>query len=130
MSRYLTDEEKRRELALLAQNQNLDPEIVPYLEQINSLQGICTVQSCAGHKRKDGYQDDGHLWLRMSQSVTTSFCNSAVIVAKHPYITRVARLYQSDGQEIVEICFFGQADGKLEASMQFLVSYLGDLQED
>lgn len=44
---------------------NVDPEFIPYLQEINSIEGICTTQSCAGHKR-DKHQDDGHLRFRLS----------------------------------------------------------------
>jgi len=47
---------------------NVDLELIPYLNEINSMEGICTPQSCAGHKR-DKDQDDGHLRFRLSEKM-------------------------------------------------------------
>ncbi|GAI13482.1 unnamed protein product [marine sediment metagenome] len=47
---------------------NVDPEFIPYLQEINSVEGICTTQSCAGHKRGKS-QDDGHLRFRLSEKM-------------------------------------------------------------
>jgi len=44
---------------------NVDLQFIPYLKQINSIEGVCTTQSCTGHKRGK-YQDDGHLRFRLS----------------------------------------------------------------
>ncbi|MBA7636901.1 hypothetical protein ES703_44529 [subsurface metagenome] len=46
----------------------VDSELIPYLNEINSLEGICTTQSCTGHKRGK-HQDDGHLRFRLSEKM-------------------------------------------------------------
>ena len=64
----LSREEKEHWLNFLhdqIKEKNVHLELIPYLNEINSLEGVCTTQSCTGHKRGK-YQDDGHLRFRLS----------------------------------------------------------------
>ncbi len=77
MSRFipLSRIEKEFRLSFLREQiekENVDPEFIPYLKQINSIGGICTTQSCTGHKRNK-HQDDGHLRFRLSDRMMNAF---------------------------------------------------------
>ena len=75
---FLSSNEKEFWLQFLQQQikaKDVDPEFIPYLKQINSLEGICTTQSCTGHK-KGKYQDDGHLRFRLSGRMMKAFRQS------------------------------------------------------
>lgn len=71
----LSRKEKEHHLQYLRQQikeGNMDLKFIPYLNEINSLEGICTTQSCTGHKRGK-YQDDGHLRFRLSERMMNAF---------------------------------------------------------
>jgi hypothetical protein len=80
---FLTEKEKIRHQELFKVEGRvgigpgfLDEEMLPHLDRLNALEGICTVQSCTGHikdntlKREEG---PGCLWLRLSRDMRDSF---------------------------------------------------------
>lgn len=72
---YLTEKEKFGHLKFLAQQikaKHVDPKIIPWLKKINKINGVCTTQSCAGHKRGK-YQDDEHIRFRLSKPMMNIF---------------------------------------------------------
>ena len=72
---------------------NVDLEFIPYLKQINSIEGICTTQSCTGHKRGK-YQDDGHLRFRLSAKMMSAFRRN------------VQKFYECPNIEFVDLRYF------------------------
>lgn len=104
-----------------------DPPIVPWCEELNDVTGICTVQSCCGHKRLDGTFVSGHLWLRLDKEMAARFDMQALALAGASGIERVSRLYSQWGAEVVEIVFLGNERGQLERSMQSILGFLRTL---
>src|SRR4030067_2980542 len=108
LMRYLTSKEKRQiveewERAVAALPESVpdegdergfpDPPIINWCRRINMLNGVCTVQSCAGHRRVDGSLVSGHLWLRLSREMSTQLDRAALSLATQPCIEQVSRLY-------------------------------------
>jgi hypothetical protein len=135
--RYLTPAEKERALREWADYQAetagvvgpgvQDPEIVAWCDKINALDGVCTLQSCAGHHPGEGERWMGVLWLWFDERVALAFWRRAFELAERSGIERVSTIYQPWGQEIVQIEFRGVPDGQLETSMAKLVEFLSSL---
>lgn len=71
-SRYLTAPEKEYVLKQLEEELArgwVDEEIIPYLEELNQIQGVVTTQSCAGHD--DGRV--GYISIRLSERMNELF---------------------------------------------------------
>ena len=101
-----------------------DTDIVPCCDAINALSGICTLQSCAGH-RKGRYQTNGHLWLWMDEVAHARFtANAFLLLNNQDYIDSVDTRFLHDGKEIAFVAFFGNERGKLDASMTFIYGFL------
>ncbi len=144
MTRYLTPEEKRLELAtwreILATVPKagerdggrglVDADIVPWCDRLNEIPGVCTIQSCAGH----GNAVAGHvgspgvLWLRLSQELSAALDADAFrLSARKPYIEQVSRFYASWGKEIASITFAGNERDSLHRSMRLIVAFFRSL---
>lgn len=137
--RYLTESEKAAVIASWeTQCSNLpddmpscgdergypDPPMIQWCRIINQLPGICTIQSCAGHRRADGTLNSGHLWVRLSRDMSARFDEIAMSLAAQPGIEQVSRLYTRWGAEVVSLVFLGNERGHLERSMQTVVQSL------
>lgn len=106
-----------------------DPDIVPWCNRINALQGICTLQSCAGHRDNGNIVTrPGHLWLWMDRLTSKIFDASAFELARHRNVERVERLYTAWGQEIASITFAGNERDRLAESMQAILVFLHELE--
>ena len=142
MNRYLTTEEKVKELAcwerLCAdlppdvpdegdERGFPDPPMISWCAMLNALDGICTMQSCAGHKRADGSLTSGVLWLKLSRNLSARFDCVAFSLAKQPGIEWVSRLYRGYGEEIASIGFQGNDHSTLDKSMSKILKFLSDL---
>ncbi len=135
MNRHLTPAEKTRELARWAEICSTspssgpgtpDPEIVPWCERINELDGICTLQSCAGHL--DGeHGHEGHIWLWLDRDRLNELQDRGIELADRNGIERVSVIYQPWGQEIVEVCFKGVPADRLDSSMGVVLGFLESL---
>lgn len=104
-----------------------DPPMIDWCAALNALDGVCTVQSCAGHKRPDGALDSGHLWLRLDSEMTARFDAKALALANAAGIERVSRLYTKWGAEITEVVFLGNERRHLERSMQSVLGFFRTL---
>lgn len=105
-----------------------DPAILPWCDRLNALRGICTLQSCAGHRHNDGSLSSGHLWLWLSPDVARAFRTRAFQLAKRsPPIERVYTLYADWGQEIADVRFAGNERGLLAESMELIFAFFSDL---
>ena len=93
-----------------------------------ALPGICTVQSCSGH-RKNGSLHSGHLWLRLDDITSRAFDRAAFRLSANPHIEQVARLYSAWGEEITSITFAGNERNLLTESLQAIVNFFRSLQQ-
>lgn len=96
----------------------LDPGIKPYLDRINDLDGLVTLQSCKGHIRHRTI-DNGHLWIRPSEVWSVWFDLNVGELICHRNMERVAKLYEWYENSvapivILEIWFKGAAHGEGE----------------
>lgn len=99
-----------------------DAEMVPWCLRLNRLPGICTLQSCAGHKRGKRHTS-GHLWLRLDRRTSRAFDARASELAKQSGIESVSVLYRADGQTIASVFFQGNERGRLAVSMRTICSF-------
>jgi hypothetical protein len=140
--RYLTDRAKAEVLAewerLKANPRPLgapggrglpDPEIIPYVDALNALEGVCTLQSCCGHTddRSRGVDAPGHLWLWLSEAMSREFDRRAFVLAGKPYVECVERMYSEWGQEIASITFAGAERDLLPESGQSIIRFFHSL---
>lgn len=111
-----------------------DPEIYNLCDRLNALSGVCTLQSCAGHKMEEagGYQLPGHLWLWLGFSMSRLFQNRVYELAEHyPLIEEIKVLHRNlpgEGpREIVDIVFQGQERGNLYQSAELIAAFFEEL---
>lgn len=140
--RWLTPEEKAREVGAwdAVKGQDVpedsggrgfpDPDMVPWCDRLNALPGVCTVQSCAGHRRADGYMSSGHLWVRLDEGMAQAFDRRALDLAAHDYIEEVARVYKPWGAEVASITFAGNERNLLPTSMGTILRFFATLAEE
>ena len=106
-----------------------DEAIVPWCKLINHIPGICTLQSCTGHRRANGYVETGHLWLKLSETMALRFYKKAMNLSAQHCIERVSTIYSAWGSEIVEIVFHGSERSTLDLdhSLTTILRFLQDL---
>ncbi len=142
--RYLSVEGKQENLAEWNQAKSLatpenkrelgghgypDPDMIPWCDQLNTIPGVCTLQSCAGHgSAQEGYvASPGHLWILLDRELTKRFRARAFELAVRQEIERVSTLYSSWGQEIALIVFAGNERDSLDKSMRTILRFLYSL---
>lgn len=105
-----------------------DPDMVEWCEALNSIPGVCTVQSCAGHVEPGGVLASAHLWLRLDPAMSRAFDADAFrLAARVAHIEQVARVYAPWGKEIASITFAGNERDSLRPSMRLIVAFLRSL---
>lgn len=134
MNRYLTSGLKqsilppweREKVNSLGRHGSPDLEIIPLCDALNALPGVCTLQSCAGHKEGSRFIC-GHLWLVLDESTSHAFEQRAFELAYHENIEWLSKVYSSWGQEVVCIEFLGNERGLLQASMEIILRFFESL---
>lgn len=118
-----------------------DPEIFEWCDKINTIEGVCTLQSCAGHRCSQAlhcahcgaytaggvgawpeHAWSGQLWLWLDEVQSRMFHEHALELAAHPLIEKVSVFYHVEGKEIVDIVFKGT--DQLDASMTIISQFL------
>ena len=140
MARYLTAGEKTRRLAEWEslRSQPLpdgdcggrgypDPDIFPLCDYLNALPGVCTLQSCAGHRSREGLISSAHLWLKLDRTSARRFKKNAFVLAGDDHIERLGLSYMPDEGEVVEIIFKGNERGMLVDSALPIASFFEDI---
>ncbi len=131
---FLTDREKADHLTRWSELRgctsnptapgNPDPAIFLLTNALNALDGVCTVQSCAGHRRGQAI-DAAHIWLRTSAPVFNAMLRSAPQLVEHDEIEELAVRYgRTASGPIIEIIFAGSERGCLEQSSAILLDYV------
>lgn len=120
-----------------------DPEIYDWVDKLNALSRVCTLQSCAGHKctptlmcsscmRNEfdaawpTHTWNGQLWLWLDKPLSHWFHHNALTLAASPLIEKLTVLYHVEGREIVDIVFRGAGTDELDASMKQILSFFED----
>lgn len=103
-----------------------DAEILPLCNKLNEIPGVCTLQSCAGHKRAR-YRESAHLWLWLSEDLSREFDAQAFAFASEEGIEAVKRRYTPWGQEVTMITFAGKERSGLERSADTIASFFDRL---
>lgn len=108
-----------------------DPEVFPLTDQINNIDGVCTIQSCSGHISKDLIEGEpclwnGQLWLRLSEPMMhrAVACIYDLTYCR-PNIERVQVIFDRDG-DVLDISFVGlnKDAASLEESGRIIVDFL------
>lgn len=105
-----------------------DPDMIPWCEKINSIHGVCTLQSCAGHK--GDYEIPGHLWIWLREDLAELFHRRAPVLAQYQLIERLSTVYTSGGREVAVITFAGNNRDLLSESMRVILSFFENLQAE
>jgi len=140
VSRFLTPEEKRdhldtwRRLRADFEHQRRDlegeflggrgyPDLAVYelTDRLNAIDGVCTVQSCAGHRQLAPSDDaeervwNGQVWLRLSEVMMEWFLRSVyTLTTSTPEIERVQLIFDRWGGDVVDIVFQGMNKGPVQ----------------
>ena len=129
-NRYLAPEDKAIELVRLATEEFVEPDLRPWLNRLNKLDGVCTLQSCGGHrfldrenKSDETHIMNGHLWIWLSESVSKIFYTKAFELVQSDSMECVSIMFQSYGREIVSISFKGRARNRMAESLDRIVEF-------
>jgi len=139
--RYLTPEREKEikdefNEILASEPQRLDKEIVPYLIEINGLEGVATVMSCVGHHGDTGcsLRAMGYLLLFLNEEKSKRFYETMDRMTILNSATRIFMRYEWDCTlrrytEKFEITFQGMDCGEeaFRTSMVGIVSFLKSL---
>ena len=146
MNRYLTTEklailklwEEKKKQSIprgdLAGKGWPDPDIIPWCDKLNEIEGLCTLQSCAGHgnKMSNGelhVKSKGILWIWLSESMNKAFYGNVFnSLAKHELMERVRILFSDWGQEIIELSFKGNECNCLDKSINVILNFFKGLE--
>ena len=100
-----------------------DHDILAFCDWLNAFDGIYTLQSCAGHRARDGHvTSQGVLWVRLDCELLQVFRAMACELDRAPCIDRIQSIYARHG-EFVEIIFRGNECGQLRESLAALTSF-------
>lgn len=103
-----------------------DPGILPFCDWLNSFDGVCTLQSCEGHRERMGHvATSGVLWIWFDKKLAEEFRSRAFEIVTPP-IERVSQVY-SGSMEYVEVVFNGTESGQLQESLAILGSFIESL---
>jgi len=135
VSRYLTDEQKCREISHFARMRAdkrppgdlhgrgwPDAAIVPWCDRINALEGVVTLQSCAGHAGDSTYP--GNIWVCFAERPARVAYLAAPVLAACPLIERVRCFWHPNGEEVWEILFHGSERGQFEPSIKQIFAWV------
>lgn len=116
---------------------------MPLVDGLNELEGVCTVQSCCGHRypSPDGDAEtvhSGQVWLRLSEEVSVLLDQHVGRLLASPAIRHVQKLYsypagwdeRSDPRqphEVIDVQFHGEEDGGLAEAQRVILNFFGGL---
>ena len=104
-----------------------DIDILPFCDWLNSFEGICTLQSCAGHPPRKGHGAScGVLWVWLDHEFTNLFRLRVYDLVQNQLIERVSQTYSKWG-EFVDIAFKGNESGHLTESLTALETFFRKL---
>lgn len=150
MTRYLTDDEKTAEVARwLAYRSSPeaqppesisepggmgypDPDIFALTDALNQIDGVLTIQSCAGHLHPGQEADEhamwsGKLWLRLVEPLMALFTERVYELLEQPTIETCERIFLRGVGDIAEVYFQGNDRGKLAESSAVILSFFKGL---
>ncbi len=104
-----------------------DPDIFDLVDNLNKRRGLCTVQSCAGHRDHVGVVRPGHLWLRLSPRLMVRFQRHVDSLILADEIEEVSILYGREVGPVVQIVFEGNERGKLAESKRVMADFFAKL---
>ena len=129
MPRYLTPQQKEKEIVDLLANENMEVELWPFLWRLNRIKGVCTLSSCGGHQ-KDEYKTDGHLFLWLSKAFSETFKLRAFGLLAYEPILSVRTTYGGFGREETEVWFLGRAHQRMQESLDIIVGFFERIAEE
>lgn len=138
---WLTADEKARELSCLVDAiarraagergvGSFDWPMLPWLAALNALPGVCTIQSCCGHRRRTTafVPHDGHVWLRLSRPVAVAVQKMIGALLDQERIEDVAVRYLRDRERhlpILAVSFQGlDRHDEIRGALQPLLEWL------
>lgn len=121
-----------------------DPEIYDYVDRINAMHRLCTLQSCAGHRctsesccqlcaehgLHEGLAGDGEhvwngqLWIWPDAKMARWLYEHLPQLAQVPRVEKVTLLFHVEGREILDLQFQGDGHYALDISMHAILEFL------
>lgn len=164
MSRFLTADEKARELAFFAAQREdpgnwrrahegeraglgdvgyIDHEVVPLCDLLNAIDGVCTLQSCCGHRYPSPSGDGdcvsgGLIRLRLDERMGRLLDERVGELLAEPVIRHVVKGYALTGgwerrseprepYEYIDLSFHGCEDGGMEEAERVIAGFFAAL---
>jgi hypothetical protein len=126
-----------------------DPEMYAFCDALNAIPGVCTMQSCSGHRVEYEQGEPGRpieqvgptlwsgvLWIKLDRTLHARFVDQAWWLADLSSVERVGLLLGEwcDG-DVAEVVFIGlnggatRADGleRLQVAQRAIVRFFADL---
>ena len=96
-----------------------DSDILAFCDWLNSHDRVYTLQSCAGHKPRNGHgASQGRLWVWLPARASNRLRARACEFVRYP-IDQISICYRPNG-EFIELVFQGNESGQLEKSLAAL----------
>lgn len=98
---WLTLDEKKEKLNNMyneLKDKDLDLAFLPYLEKINQLSGICTTQSCTGHRNRES--KEGYISLRFDYKTHELFMDEIFRLLKIAEIFNIQEHFEIFGKKV------------------------------
>lgn len=84
---------------------SVDHEVLPLVDDLNALDGVCTIQSCCGHRWQVPGEPEGvecvyhgQLWIRLDERMARNFDFHVGILLAHSVIWHAQKLYSFQGE--------------------------------
>lgn len=113
-----------------------DPEIYQLCDRLNAFDGICTMQSCAGHLHPEEEPGEdamwsGELWIATTKPIQERFVYSVRELLQHDDIERARLIFLPDSPDVIDIIFQGMNKGllTLNISANIICDYVEKIAE-
>jgi len=145
LTRFLTPDEKAEEIASFTEYRAdpahfrtahvkakggegwIDLEALPLVDELNAIEGVCTIQSCCGHVNGHDYAYPGHFWIRLSADMMERFERDIDRLLSQDVIQHVTKLYSfQDGDsphEVVDVKFWGEPAGRMDEAREVIAGF-------
>ena len=108
-----------------------DLEVLPLVDYLNSLPGICTVQSCSGHHltehMSEGGIKPGLLWIRLDIHAARESNLHIDELLQHREIEAISLLFKRWSGPVVEILFHGKERKAFPTSERILKKFFSKI---
>lgn len=106
---------------------DLDPDIVPFVRELNRFPGVQTLQSCAGHGDDEYVDRPGGVWLHLRPDAVSKVLPVMDEIGQNPLIEQAGFAWgraMEPRNPVLILRFQGNERGKLDESTSFVLETL------